>query len=98
MFSTNAKSKRVEYRTPDPSCNGYLAFAAILMAGIDGIENKIDPGQPLDKDIYGLTPEELANIPSAHYNPRSMAVARFLRAFPPFGRRHLTFDSPHLPL
>lgn len=65
MFSTNPKSKRVEYRTPDPSCNGYLAFAAILMAGLDGIENKIDPGQPLDKDIYGLSPEELANIPSA---------------------------------
>jgi glutamine synthetase len=65
MFSTNPKSKRVEYRTPDPSCNGYLAFAAILMAGLDGIENKIDPGQPLDKDIYGLTPEELATIPSA---------------------------------
>ncbi len=65
MFSTNPKSKRVEYRTPDPSCNGYLAFAAILMAGLDGIENKIDPGQPLDKDIYGLTPEELADIPSA---------------------------------
>ena len=65
MFSTNPKSKRVEFRTPDPSCNGYLAFAAILMAGIDGIENKIDPGQPLDKDIYGLSPEELATIPSA---------------------------------
>jgi glutamine synthetase len=65
MFSTNPKSKRVEYRTPDPSCNGYLAFAAILMAGLDGIENKIDPGQPLDKDIYGLSPEELATIPSA---------------------------------
>jgi glutamine synthetase len=65
MFSTNPKSKRVEFRTPDPSCNGYLAFAAILMAGLDGIENKIDPGQPLDKDIYGLAPEELAGIPSA---------------------------------
>jgi glutamine synthetase len=65
MFSTNPKSKRIEFRTPDPSCNGYLAFAAILMAGLDGIENKIDPGQPLDKDIYGLTPEELACIPSA---------------------------------
>ncbi len=65
MFSTNPKSKRVEFRTPDPSCNGYLAFAAILMAGIDGIENKIDPGKPLDKDIYGLTPEELVGIPSA---------------------------------
>ena len=65
MFSTNPKSKRVEYRTPDPSCNGYLAFAAFLMAGLDGVENKIDPGQPLDKDIYGLSAEELANIPSA---------------------------------
>ncbi|MDD2320295.1 MAG: type I glutamate--ammonia ligase [Geobacteraceae bacterium] len=65
MFSTNPKSKRVEFRTPDPSCNGYLAFAAILMAGLDGIENKIDPGQPLDKDIYGLSPEELTGIPSA---------------------------------
>ena len=65
MFSSNPKAKRVEYRTPDPSCNGYLAFAAMLMAGLDGIENKIDPGQPLDKDIYGLSPEELATIPSA---------------------------------
>ncbi len=60
----NPKSKRVEYRTPDPSCNGYLAFAAQLMAGLDGIENKIDPGEPLDKDIYGLSPEELKDIPS----------------------------------
>jgi len=62
---TNATAaKRVEYRTPDPSCNGYLAFAAMLMAGLDGIENKIDPGQPLDKDIYGLSPEELKDVPS----------------------------------
>nr|WP_320050800.1 type I glutamate--ammonia ligase [uncultured Desulfuromonas sp.] len=62
---TNAPAaKRVEYRTPDPSCNGYLAFSAMLMAGLDGIENKIDPGQPLDKDIYGLSPEELKDIPS----------------------------------
>jgi len=60
----NPKSKRVEYRTPDPSCNGYLAFAAMMMAGLDGIENKIDPGQPLDKDIYGLSPEELKDIPN----------------------------------
>jgi len=60
----NPKSKRVEYRTPDPSCNGYLAFAAQLMAGLDGIENKIDPGQPMDKDIYGLSPEELKDIPN----------------------------------
>ncbi len=58
------KSKRVEYRTPDPSCNGYLAFSALVMAGLDGIENKIDPGDPLDKDIYGLSPEELKDIPA----------------------------------
>ncbi|AMV72037.1 type I glutamate--ammonia ligase [Desulfuromonas carbonis] len=62
--TSNPKSKRVEYRTPDPSCNGYLAFAAQLMAGLDGIENKIDPGQPLDKDIYGLSPEELKDVPN----------------------------------
>ncbi len=62
--SNSPKGKRVEYRTPDPSANGYLCFSAILMAGLDGIENKIDPGEPLDKDIYGLPPEELATIPS----------------------------------
>ncbi len=61
---TNPKAKRVEIRFPDPSCNGYIAFAAMLMAGLDGIENKIDPGEPLDRDIYGLSPEELANVPS----------------------------------
>jgi glutamine synthetase len=65
MYSASPKAKRVEFRTPDPSCNGYLAFSAMLMAAIDGIENKIDPGDPLDKDIYGLPPEELAQIPSA---------------------------------
>ena len=63
MYSPNPKAKRLEFRTPDPSCNGYLAFAAQLMAGLDGIENKINPGQPLDKDIYGLSPEELKDIP-----------------------------------
>ncbi len=62
--ASNPKAKRIEYRTPDPSCNGYLAFAAMMMAGLDGIENKIDPGEPLDKDIYGLSPEELKDIPS----------------------------------
>ncbi len=65
MYSSSPKAKRIEFRTPDPSCNGYLAFSAVLMAAIDGIENKIDPGDPLDKDIYGLPPEELAQIPSA---------------------------------
>ena len=65
MYSESPKAKRIEFRTPDPSCNGYLAFSAILMAVIDGIHNKIDPGDPLDKDIYNLPPEELAEIPSA---------------------------------
>ncbi|MGD8368944.1 MAG: type I glutamate--ammonia ligase [Desulfobacterales bacterium] len=65
MYSPSPKAKRIEFRTPDPSCNGYLAFSAMLMAVIDGIENKIDPGEPLDKNIYNLPPEELAEIPSA---------------------------------
>ena len=63
-YSPSPKAKRAEVRFPDPSCNGYLAFAAMLMAGLDGIENKIHPGEPLDKDIYELGPEELANVPT----------------------------------
>lgn len=65
MYSSSPKAKRVEFRTPDPSCNGYLAFSAILMAVLDGIQNKIDPGDPLDKNIYDLPPEELADLESA---------------------------------
>ena len=68
MYSPNPKSKRVELRYPDPSCNPYLTFAACLMAGLDGIQNKIDPGEALDKDIYDLSPEELANVPSLPHN------------------------------
>jgi glutamine synthetase len=64
MYSTSPKSKRVEFRCPDPSCNPYLAFSAMLMAAIDGIQNKIHPGEPLDKDIYDLEPEELAKVPT----------------------------------
>jgi len=60
MYSPNPKAKRVEFRCPDPSCNPYLTFAAILMAALDGIEKKTDPGEPLDRDIYEMTPEELA--------------------------------------
>jgi glutamine synthetase len=63
MYSANPKAKRVEVRFPDPSCNPYLAFAAMLMAGLDGITNKINPGGPLDKDIYELPAEELAKVP-----------------------------------
>jgi glutamine synthetase len=65
MYSASPKSKRLEFRCPDPSCNPYLSFSAILMAMIDGIQNKIDPGEPLDKDIYDLEPEELAKVPQA---------------------------------
>ncbi|MCK5784066.1 MAG: type I glutamate--ammonia ligase [Desulfobacterales bacterium] len=65
MYSASPKAKRIEFRTPDPSCNGYIAFSAIVMAVLDGIENKIDPGDPLDKNIYDLPPEELAKVESA---------------------------------
>ncbi len=64
MYSASPKLKRLEVRFPDPSCNGYLAFSALLMAALDGIENRIDPGEPLDRDIYSMTPEELTKVPS----------------------------------
>ena len=70
MYSMSPTSKRIEFRCPDPSCNPYLAFSAILMAAIDGIQNKIDPGDPMDKNIYDLPPEQLANIPKT---PASLA-------------------------
>ena len=63
MYSPSPKAKRVEVRFPDPTCNPYLAFSAMMMAGLDGIQNKIDPGDPLDKDIYALSPEELKDVP-----------------------------------
>ena len=64
MYSNSPKAKRVEFRPPDPASNPYLAFAAMMMAGLDGIVNKLDPGEPLDKDIYDLSPEEMRNVPS----------------------------------
>jgi glutamine synthetase len=63
MYSPSPKAKRVEFRCPDPSCNPYLAFAAMLMAVIDGVQNKINPGDPLDKNLYDLEPEEAAKVP-----------------------------------
>jgi glutamine synthetase len=72
MYSSNPKAKRIEFRCPDPTCNPYVAFAAMLMAGLDGIINKIDPGKPLDKDIYDMTPEQLRDVPST---PGSLAEA-----------------------
>jgi glutamine synthetase len=65
MYSTSPKAKRIEYRTPDPTANGYIAFSALLMAGLDGIKNKIKPGNPVDKDLFTLSKKELKNIPVA---------------------------------
>ena len=64
MYSPSPKAKRVEFRCPDPSCNPYLAFTAMMMAGLDGIENRIDPGDPLDKNLYDLEPAEAAEVAS----------------------------------
>jgi glutamine synthetase len=62
MYSRSEKAKRIEFRTPDPSCNPYLSFAACLMAGLDGVERKLDPGEPIDKDLYELPSEEAAKV------------------------------------
>ncbi|MEL7243692.1 MAG: type I glutamate--ammonia ligase [Cyanobacteria bacterium J06573_2] len=72
LSGDNPKAKRLEFRCPDATCNPYLAFAAMLCAGLDGIKNKIDPGSPLDKNIYELSPEELAQVPST---PGSLDLA-----------------------
>jgi len=71
-YSQSPKAKRLEFRCPDPSANPYLAFSAMLMAGLDGIENKIEPADPVDKDIYDLPPEELKNLPAV---PSSLTEA-----------------------
>ena len=63
LYSKSPKAKRVEFRCPDPSANPYLAFAAMLMAGLDGVLNRIEPPDPVDKDLYDLPPEELAAVP-----------------------------------
>ena len=64
VYSLKPAAKRVEFRCPDPSANPYLAFAALLLAGMDGITRRLDPGAPVDKDLYDLPPEELAKVPS----------------------------------
>ena len=75
MYSTSPKAKRLEFRCPDPSCNPYLAFSAILMAGLDGVLNKTEPPDPVDKDIYDLPPEELAKVPQTPGSLREALMA-----------------------
>ena len=62
VYFKSPGAKRVEFRSPDPSCNPYLAFSAMLMAGLDGVKNKIEPPDPIDKDLYDLPPEEAAQV------------------------------------
>ena len=71
-FSESPKSKRIEYRPPDPAANPYLCYTALLMAGLDGILNKMDPGEPMDKNLYDLTPAELKEVPQV---PSSLSAA-----------------------
>ena len=78
VYSPSPSQKRIEFRPPDPTCNPYLAFPAMLMAGLDGITNKRDPGKPMDKDLYDLEPEEARGIEST---PTTLlAVLEALRA------------------
>ena len=74
-YTTNPKAKRVEVRFPDPLANPYLAFAALLMAGLDGVKNKLDPGAPMDKDLYDLPPKELKKIPTVAGSLREALAA-----------------------
>jgi glutamine synthetase len=91
-WTESPKAKRVEARFPDPSANPYLAFAALLMAGLDGIKNKIDPGEPADKDLYDLPPEELAaSRPSAARCARRCSARGRPRL--PAGRRRVHADQ-----
>jgi glutamine synthetase len=72
MYSNSPKARRIEFRPPDPSCNPYLTFAAILLAGLDGVNQRIDPGPPMDVNIYELTPADLARVPHV---PASLSEA-----------------------
>jgi glutamine synthetase len=72
LYSKSPKAKRLEFRCPDPSANPYLAFPAMLMAGLDGVQNRIEPPAPVDKDLYDLPPEELAQVPQV---PGSLEAA-----------------------
>ena len=94
MYSQSPKAKRIEFRCPDPTCNPYLAFAAITMAAIDGIQLKLSPGQAVEKDIPTLPPEELAEIRKtpATLDEALTALGARLRFPTQRGRLHLRRD------
>ena len=79
MYSASPKAKRLEFRPPDPLANPYLAFPAMLMAGLDGIERELDPGEPIDRNLYELPPEQLAGHPD---RPRRRSTRRSTRSRP----------------
>ena len=74
-YSSSPESRCIEYRVPDPACNPYLAFAAMLMAGLDGVANKIDPGEPMDVDLYSLPPDEAGKVKQVPDSPEAVLDA-----------------------
>ena len=94
LYSQSPKAKRLEFRCPDPSCNPYLAFSAMLMAGLDGIQNRIEPPDPVDKDLYDLPPEELAEVPQVPGSLEDALDALEADQRLPQGRRRL-HRRPH---
>ena len=97
-YVASPKGKRVEVRFPDPSANPYLAYSALLMAGLDGIQNKIHPGDPMDKNLYDLPPEELKNVPTVCGSLReAVTVAPGRQRLPEEGRcLHRRSDRTHI--
>src|SRR5581483_4536146 len=94
LYSKSPKAKRLEFRCPDPSCNPYLAFAAMLMAGLDGIQNKLEPPTPVDRDLYDLPPEELAQVPQVPGSlDEALAALEADNAFPRPAASSLTTSS-----
>ena len=102
-FSESPKAKRIEYRPPDPSANPYLCFSALLLAGLDGVLNRIDPGEPIDRNMYELSPEELAKVPQVPASLERSARSSRRRSCLPFARRRIlrrfsrNVDQPETP-